>query len=199
MSSAKPSYGAPQTRARILRAAWRLIEQGGTTPGLQDVAREAAVSRQAVYLHFGDRAGLLVALVEFMDESLDKESVVAKILGAPTGEEALERMVRGLSVYTARVDSVARVLEAFQYQDDAVAAAWRNRMNLRVEQTRRIVQRIADDGRLADGWTVATATDLCYTILMPGPWRELVRERGWSPQQYADHMIRLLRRSLLRP
>jgi AcrR family transcriptional regulator len=134
-----------------------------------------------------------------MDESLDKENVVAEILGAPTGEEALERMVRGLSVYTARVDSVARVLEAFQYQDDAVAAAWRNRMNLRVEQTRRIVQRIADDGRLADGWTVATATDLCYTILMPGPWRELVRARGWSPQQYADHMIRLLRRSLLRP
>jgi AcrR family transcriptional regulator len=199
VSSAKVTYGAPQTRTRILRAAWRLIEQKGTTPGLQDVAREADVSRQAVYLHFGDRAGLLVALVEFIDESLNKETVVAEILGAPTGEEALERMVRGLSVYTGKVDSVARVLEAFQYQDAAVAAAWRNRMSLRIEQTRAIVQRIADEGRLADGWTVETATELCYTILMPGPWRELVHERGWTPEQYAEHMMRLLRRSMLRP
>jgi hypothetical protein len=36
-----------------------------------DVAREAGVSRQAVYLHFSSRASLFVAVVRHMDEQED--------------------------------------------------------------------------------------------------------------------------------
>ncbi|MEX2421766.1 MAG: hypothetical protein WD670_08115, partial [Actinomycetota bacterium] len=62
---------------------------------------------------------------------------------------------------------------------------------------RAIIQRIADDGRLADGWTIDAAADLFYTVTMQGPWRELTRELGWTPEQYAENMLRLFRRSLL--
>ena len=197
MSSGEIAYGDPDTRSRILQATWELIEEQGSGIRLVDAARRAGVSRQAVYLHFGDRAGLFVALVEFMDELLGKEELVTHVFGAATGAEALARMVEALSIYTAEIDSVAQVLEAAQYQDEAIAAAWRNRMDFRRVVNRTIIQRIADEGQLAEGWTVDAAADLCHAVTLPGVWRELTRELGWTPEQYAENITKLFRRSLL--
>lgn len=195
MSSTR-RFGHITTRTQILDATWQLIEEYGKSPSLVAIAQKAGVSRQAVYLHFGDRTGLLVALIEHMNLQLGKESRVREIFDAPTGLEVLDRLVDGLSVFTARVDKVARVFEVEQYQDDAVAAAWRNVMSSRREQVREVIRRIAKDKQLAAVWTIASATDLCHCILMPGQWRELVHHLGWSPKRYAKHVKALLRRGL---
>ena len=197
MSSDKATYGAPTTRQRILRATWELLEARGSSTRIIDAAERAGVSRQAVYLHFGDRAGLLVALVEYMDEILGLEEFVAHVFDAPTGAEALERMVKMHSIFSPKIDSVVRVLEAAQYEDEALAAAWRNRRHGRRAVHRAIIERIAAEGQLAEGWTVDTAADLSYTVTMPEPWRELTRERGWTPEQYAENIAKLLRCSLI--
>jgi AcrR family transcriptional regulator len=197
MSSAEPSYGDPETRRRILQATWELIEEVGPRIRLIDAADRAGVSRQAVYLHFGDRAGLLLALVQYMPETLGFQELLARVFNAPTGAESLERAVELHSTYTAKIDSVAQVLEAAQYQDEDLGAAWRNRMDASRAAHRAIIRRIADEGQLADGWTVDTAGDLFYTVTMNGPWRELTRALGWTPKQYAENITRLLRRSLL--
>ncbi len=197
MSSGEAAYGEPATRHRILRATWELIEERGSSIRLVDVADRAGVSRQAVYLHFGDRAGLLVALVEYLDETLGLEELVDHVFDAPTGAEALERIVEMHSIFSPKIDSVVRVLEAAQYDDEALAAAWRNRRHGRRSVHRAIIERIADEGQLAQGWTIDTAADLSYTITMPEPWRELTRERGWTPEQYAENIAKLLRCSLI--
>ena len=46
------------TRARILETTWRLMEKD-ISVRIADIAAESGVSRQAVYLHFGDRQGLV--------------------------------------------------------------------------------------------------------------------------------------------
>ena len=196
VSSSQARYGDPETRGRILQAAWELIEERGAEVRLVDVAERAGVSRQGLYLHFGDRAGLLRALVEFMDEVLGVEGMAAHVFAAPTGLEMLERTVELYTVLAPRIDRVAQVLEAAQYEDPAVAAAWRNRLNTRQAVHRKIVQRISDEGQLADGWTVDAAAGLFYAITLPGPWRELTRELGWTSDDYGEHIIRLLRRGL---
>ena len=197
MSSAESEYGDPETRRRILVATWELIEERGSGIRLIDAAERAGVSRQTVYLHFGDRAGLLLALVEFMPESLGFPRLFAHVFDAPTGAEMLQRAVELHSTYSAKIDSVAQVLEGAQYRDKALGAAWRDRMDRSRAAHRAIIQRIADEGQLADGWTVDAAAELFYTITMQGPWRELTREIGWTPEQYAENVSRLLRRSLL--
>ncbi|MCB0952277.1 MAG: helix-turn-helix transcriptional regulator, partial [Microthrixaceae bacterium] len=78
-------YGDPETRNRILEAAWSLLAEHGAQIKLADVAARASVSRQALYLHFGDRAGLLVALVNHMDESLDLGESLVEVYSAPDG------------------------------------------------------------------------------------------------------------------
>jgi hypothetical protein len=102
-----------------------------------------------------------------------------------------------MSWYTAKIDRVTQVLESSQYQDEALAAAWRNRMGRRQMHIRSIIERIAAEGRLAKGWSVDTAVELLYVVTMPGPWRELTRELGWTAEQYTQHLTRLVQSALL--
>ena len=196
MSSAAP-YGDPETRQRILAEAWELLERGGSEVTLAEIAKGAGVSRQALYLHFGDRSGLFVALVDHVDLSLGSTEIRAHVFGAPSGAETLRRWVEALSWYTGKIDRLTQILEWGQYEDEALAAGWRNRMNRRRDMILGVAERIADEGRLAEGWTTAEAADLIYAITMPGPWRELTREVGWSEEEYAERVWRLLQSSLL--
>ena len=197
MSSAAAFYGDPATRRRILQATWELLEQQGAGVRLVDVADRAGVTRQAVYLHFGDRSGLLVALVDFIAVSLGAIEIRAHRPGGATGVESLQRWIQTMSWYTAKIDRVTQVLESSQYQDEALAAAWRNRMGRRQQHIRSIVERVAAEGQLAEGWSVNAAVDIIYVITMPGAWRELTRELGWTTEQYSQHLTRLIQAALL--
>ena len=197
MSSEAAVYGDPATRRRILQAAWELLEQQGAGVKLVDVADKAGVSRQAVYLHFADRSGLLVALVDYIDVGLGAVQLRAHIHGGATGVESLQRWIETMSWYTAKIDRITQVLESSQYQDEALAAAWRDRMGRRQTHIRSIVERIAVEGHLAEGWSVDAVVDLIYVVTMPGAWRELTCERGWRAEQYTQNLMRLVRSALL--
>ena len=145
------------------------------------------MSRQAVCLHFGDRNGLLLALVHHMDETLDLGASLAHVQAAPTGAELLERGMRLNTEFWTAVDPVARVLWAAEDDDEALAVAWRDRMELRKMAF----------GMLAAEWTVEEAAALLYAVAHFDTWRELTRELHWTDDHYVDAMTRLLCRSLL--
>lgn len=191
------SYGSPDTRVRILDAAWALIEERGVEVTMADVARAADVSRQAVYLHFTNRSGLLTGLVEHMDRTLRLAELLRPVREAASGREALERMIAVHAAYHERIIGVARVLDAARHRDPDVAGAWEDRMAGRREEHRRIAQRLADDGELAPGWDVETAGLLFYTVTLPRTWDELVTERGWDTDRYREQMTRMVTRALL--
>jgi len=134
-----------------------------------------------------------------MDENLGLEDLVAHVFAAPTGAEMLERTMELYVQMAPRIDRVAQVLEAAQHDDRALAAAWRNRMDNRQAVHRMIAQRISDEGQLAEGWTVDAAAELFYAITMPGPWRELTTELGWTSDDYRRHFTRLLQRAMTKP
>jgi AcrR family transcriptional regulator len=199
VSSTAAPYGDPETRGRILDAAWALLEERGTGIRIADIAAKANVSRQAVYLHFGDRSSLFVALGDYIDISFGRDRLRVHVFDAPTGVESLRRWVQTMSWYTAKIDSVSRILELAAESDEALAAAWKDRMTGRRGHVRRIADRIAADGQLADGWNAEDAADLIFTVTLPGPWRVLTSVAGWSERRYTREITRLLERSLLLP
>lgn len=190
-------YGDPGTRTRILDAAWALLEERGTRVRIADVAAKAGVSRQTVYLHFGDRSSLFVALGDHIDVSFGRDDLRKHVFGAPSGVESLRRWVQTMSWYNAKINSVSRILELAAESDEALDAVWRDRMIGRRSHVSRIAERIAADGRLADGWSVDAAADLIFTVTLPGPWRVLTSVLGWSEEQYAEQITGLLERSIL--
>jgi AcrR family transcriptional regulator len=195
--SSTVAYGDPQSRERILRAAWDLLLEAGPEIRLADVATRAGLSRQAVYLHFGDRAHLLLEVLAWADRTLGLDQLMARVRNADSGVEALDRIVEVHAAYSPRIDAAARALEADQHRDEAVAAALRDRLDVRRAAHREVIARIADEGLLAEGWTIDSATDVFAAVTMLGPWRKLTEACDWSAEQYAELMSKFVREALV--
>ena len=178
------------TRARILDTAWTLVrERGVNAVTLAEIARAAGVSRQLVYVHFDNRAGLLVAMARRHDARSGFAGRVAAARKLPP-LAALERLLRLWLDYLPEILPVARALEAAAINGDEGGAAWHDRMADLHEVVRAAVERAGRDGRLAASWTVQTATDWTWARINVSTWQQLVAERGWSPAEYAERTVR---------
>ncbi len=198
MSSGGRHYGDPATRERILDVALGLAAELGPAMRLADVTRGAGVSHQGLYLHFGGRDGLLLALLPHMVERFDLGRLYAEVTAAPHGRAAIRPMVRFLGSTNSRLDSIGWVLEEAQHLDEAFGEEWRRRvLGLAEVIERDVISRLRREGSLRAGWSVADATDLMLAMTTLGAWRELTRELGWSASDYVENMVRLLEISLL--
>lgn len=194
------SRGDPATRRRILDAARRLLEERRSPRDvtLGEIGEAAGVSRQAVYLHFGSRSGLLLALVERVDRQEGLRELHARVWAADCGAEALDRYVEVVADVTPRIDAIALALESARATDEDAAAAWADRMGGRHRMARRLAEWLENDGALRDGWTVDDAADMIWATLAIHTWRDLVIERDWPASRYVRRMRELLRRTLVR-
>ena len=164
---------------------------------MQRVAQLAGVSRQAVYLHFANRAALLVAAVRHVDARLDLQHGVAPVVAATTAEEMLERYAQFLGSYNPRLYGVVRAADAARRADPAVAAAWADRLKVRRAGGYRVATRLAAWGRLAPAWTSRTAGEWLTAQGSVKVWEELVLDLGWSRRRFTQTMARAFTRALL--
>jgi AcrR family transcriptional regulator len=192
------SSGDPETRERILKETWRLMEERrGQGVRIADIARAAGVSRQAVYLHFGSRTSLLIATARYIDEVKGVRERVQKYRAATGGLEALERFVEFWGNYIPEVYAMARALRDVKETDEAAAAAWNDRMGQVRQGCGIVVEWLDRDGLLAPEWSVELATDVLWTMLSIAVWENLINECGWSQAQYIERMQIILKRTLV--
>lgn len=190
---------APDTRSRILECAWALIAaRGDAALSLVDVAREAGVSRQTLYLLFGSRAGLLLALVEHMDARSNTMPRLFEARRAVGPDEAFEPYVRTWFEYLPKVFPVARALAAAAASGDAEArAAFDSRMKMLRGGFLQMTRALHEAGALRPGWTPATAADWLFGMTHVDMWQHLVVESGWKPREAIDRVVAALRETLL--
>lgn len=188
------------TRSRILEAAWLLVGERGTTGAVTvaDIAAAAGVSRQLVYFHFENRAGLLVAMARHHDARSGFRDRAAAFRTLPA-VEGLEELLRAWCDYVPELMPVARALEAAAITGDEGAAAWKDRMGDLREAFCIAVERVEREGRLAKGWTVQSATDWIWARSHLTNWQHLVGERGWPPDVYKERTTRSILAELLVP
>src|SRR5215203_186741 len=188
-----------ETRVRILDATWRLMEERrGQGVFMRDVAEAAGVSRQAVYDHFGSRAELMVATARYGDEVRGLDERLRRYRAVESGVERLEAFVEFWGNYIPEIYGIARALMAAREGDEAVAAAWDDRMAVVYEACRNIVDRLHRDGTLAPGWPRDEAADLLWTMLSIRNWEQLTIECGWPTNQYVGWMQELTKRAFVR-
>jgi AcrR family transcriptional regulator len=187
-------------KERILEAALTLItKRGGADVTMAQIAKAARMSRQAVYLHFADRGDLFVAMVRYTDERRGLEAEIQKIRDAPTGVEAMRRMVSLQARTNHEIWAPAKILDAARRTDAAAERSWQDRLQHRLSGCRDIMRKVEQDGDLLPGVDVETAADLLWTITSLRMWEDLVLQRGWNAQRYEKHVFGLLLRSLTRP
>lgn len=181
--------GDPVTRRRILDAAHKLlVKRGGASVKLSDVARAARVSRQAIYLHFADRAALFTAVVRHGDEQLGIPAAVQRLMESPSGVDGIRAMVSLQARLNPDIWPIARAFDAVRRLDPAAERSWQDRLEHRLSGCRAIVARLSGEGRLRAGMPEPVAADLLFTLTSLRMWEDLVLERGWSAQQYETYV-----------
>ena len=176
-----------ETRKRILKAAWKLLEADqGNSVRMTDIAKQAGISRQAVYLHFKTRSDLLIATTRYIDEVKDVNARLIASRTAETGSERLDAFIGAWCEYIPEVYGVLKALLAMKDTDEAAALALKDRMQAVREGCEAAIKGLESDGKLPSDYTPEQATDLLWTMLSVRNWEQLTIECGWSLKQYVD-------------
>jgi AcrR family transcriptional regulator len=190
--------GAPETRERILATTWRLMEKSkDLRVRIADIAAAAGVSRQAVYLHFGNRAGLLLAAFQYRDRTHATGAIKRAAETAPVAD-ALAAFVQAWFEHIPRIQPAAHLLSAAAQIDPEARVAWEDRMGLLRRLTLTLTKRLAAAGALKPGWPAAKAADWIWHRTHLDGWRHLVGERSWDAAEYGRRVSASLQRDLLK-
>jgi AcrR family transcriptional regulator len=175
------------TRERILGNALDLIETTpDEVPSMSALARATGISRQALYLHFPERASLLLALVEYVDEREDLYAEIAKVQAAPDGPAQVRAWADMQARRNPRIAAVARALDQTRHADDPAATAWRDRTANRLRAASGIVERLRSEGHVHRSWKNDEAAALAWELLSFRVWDDLVNEAGLAPKRYVE-------------
>ncbi len=162
------------TRARILAAALACAADARPDFTMGEVAAKAGLSRQAVYLHFPDRAALLAALSEKLASAASLSPP-----DAPSARAVLAATVAWLA------DDYPRTWPLVQKLGENPGDA------SRLVACRALVERFRGEGALSPHLSAGTAADLLFTLTSLAVWAELVRRRGWDTARYRSHIVYL--------
>lgn len=188
------------TRAALIEATRELLETtGASATGLATIAARAGYSRQAVYRHFGSRAGLLKAVLADVDERGDARGAVERILAAADARAVIHDLVHWWAGHVAGFAGIARSVVAGRAADPELAEAWGDRMDALLSVCRLVVERCASEGLLRDELEPSVAAEMLWGVLSIPLWDQLVVERGWSHADYQERIGAIAQATLLMP
>ena len=189
MPASRRGQGPGSTRERVLQAADRLWgDRGVRGASLEDIAREAAVTKPTVYYYFPDKSALFTAVVCSV---LEQHGVGLKG-AARRGGRSRERLISALAFLIGARCSGPRLL-----RDGGVALTVDQTSQARSAFFRHFfapLQQILDDG-VASGelrqMDTAFATQSLLNLLDPWTGRDPL-PGGRSPQQLATDIVGLV-------
>ena len=188
----------PDTRERILEAAWHLLEAGNPAAvRMTDIARQAGISRQALYLHFPTRAELLIATTRHLDQVNDIDARLAASRNAATGIDRLDAFIEAWGNHIPNIHGIAKALLAMKDSDEAAGLAWHDRMQAVRHGCQAAIRALKNDGMLSPGHSPKQATDILWTLLSVANWQQLTVDCGWSQKRYIDTTKQIARRILV--
>jgi AcrR family transcriptional regulator len=158
------------TRERILEAALHCAHDRADF-SMAQVAEGAGISRQAVYLHYPDRAALLGALKSRLE--------------LPAGAETIEQ---ALSARAALSAFLAGLADTYPLLWPVLRAAGTIELPERLEPCRALVARFRAEGALAPHLAPSTAADILFSLTSPALWHDLIQIRGWDGPRYRSHV-----------
>jgi AcrR family transcriptional regulator len=196
-----PAEPAADTRSRVLHVSRELIaRRGNAAISLVEVAAAAGLSRQTLYLLFGSRAGLLLAMVEQIDHDSAGPVRLRGLRESLPPRDAFEPYLRAWFDYLPFVLPVARALSAAATTGDTDAAnAWHSRMQRLRGGFLALARGLKAEGALRAGWTPEAAAEWMFGLTHVDLWHHLVVECGWKPITFVERVISQLRTSLIAP
>jgi len=162
---------------------------------MQAVATSAGVSLPTVYLYFGSKPALVRSLADLVTSSADLS--VGRVLAETDPVRQLEIGAGILRKLHQRSEVVADVLRTAAGADRNLSSEWRRWQERHLDAVRAVAKSLDGRGALRNGVDVRGATDVLYTIGGHETFRQLVRDRGWTPSRYERWLVEAGQRLLL--
>jgi AcrR family transcriptional regulator len=182
---------AAATRAVILQAAQRLFERDGySATTIAAVAAEAGVAVKTVYVAFETKSGLLRALWNRLLRGDERDAPVAErewyreAVEEPDPERQLRLNARNSRAAKTRIAAVLDVIRTGATADPEIEKLWTRIQTEFHANQRVIVESLQAKKALRPGLGVDRATDILWTLNHPDVWQLLVRQRGWTAEEY---------------
>jgi TetR/AcrR family transcriptional regulator, regulator of autoinduction and epiphytic fitness len=203
--SAHRQEQARLTRRAVLDAAGRLfVDPGYAATPLTAVAAQAGVAIQTVYRTFGSKQALLSALIDVTiagdDEptALAERQFVADIRALTHARAKLTRYAAHLAATHARQLHVMLALASAATADPEAAAIWQKNLEQRRHGMAMFAADLASTGQLRDHHTVDEVTDVLWLAMDVRNYDWLVRQRGWTPEQFQRWYVDTVAGAILR-
>ncbi|MFD0365842.1 TetR/AcrR family transcriptional regulator [Nocardia sp. GCM10030253] len=196
--SLRRTLQAQATSAEIAHAARRLfVARGWAATTVRDVAREAGVSVPTVYSAYGNKTGLIQAVVDAADLSADAMQMLAELEAAADDPR---RQLAAMAGYDRRLferaaDVIALIREVGRIEPDL--ATTYDDARRRGDQTRVQVFTSWPENTLHGELDLATAVDIYAALCNIDVYATLTGERGWTPDRVESWWARALVRELL--
>lgn len=157
---------------------------------MSDIAKLAGISRQALYLHFPNRAELLIATTRYLDEVHGISAIVDDKVMAVSGIARLEGFIDAWGNYIPKIYGVGKALMAIKDTDQEAKAAWDDRMLTVRSLCNLTVQSLKESEELSPDLPEKEAVDILWTLTSVQNWAQLTQECGWTQADYLAHMRR---------
>lgn len=190
---------AEATRRRILDAARATLERGPIGAlRVEEVARQAGVSRSTVYLLYGSRAGLFDALARYLRDAAGFGELIAASR-LPDALENLRASQRAAVRVYAAMPHLARAMYTLAAIDPDAVAAVAAMEDGRRPGMARLAAALAAQGYLRDGVSIKEAAEILGVITSFATFDELYTGSGLSVEVVADRLVAMAERSVCRP
>jgi hypothetical protein len=117
----------------------------------------------------------------------------------PDPERQLRLNARNARVVKQRAAALMGVIRDAAPTEPDIEELWSRIQSDFYDNQRSIVKALASRKALGPGLDVARAADILWTLNHPDLWHLLVRERGWTPEQWEQWFADTARSQLLRP
>jgi AcrR family transcriptional regulator len=189
---------AQQTRGDILHAARRLFaERGYAATSINDIAEEAGVAIQTIYARLGSKRGMLLALIDLIDEEAGVGPLAKDVTSATTPLAALRAGVHLTRSFQERCGDIIQALftaaGAEPELTDAVAEGQRRHR----EGARVTIDQIQGLDGLRNDISISRAQALFALSTSHEAWRELTTDYRLDWDQAEELLIDALSRALL--
>ncbi|MFZ0565976.1 MAG: TetR/AcrR family transcriptional regulator [Chlamydiales bacterium] len=189
---------AARTRSRILEAAKTLFQaEGFDRVTINKLAEAAEVSVPTIYSIFKSKRGLLESLI---DEAFPPEQFAA-LLDHVIQEHSPKKRLRLIAqiahqLYDAESELVD-ILRGVSVVAPEFKELEQKRENRRYERQGESIRLMMKENSLAKGLSLQKARDILWALTGRDIYRMLVKERGWSSEEYEKWLAELLIESLL--
>lgn len=167
------------------------------------IAERADVSVETVYAAVGSKPVLLQTLIDIAiaggEEPLpaSERDYVRQIQAEPNPARKLRIYADALATVHVRLAPLFLLLQAAAPMHPDAGALWQAISQRRAENMLLLAQELADADGLRAGVSVEEARDVLWTMNAAEFYDLLVRQRGWTPERFADWLADAWQRLLL--